>query len=60
MANFYKINSQCTAFIAHKLSNLGYRNICHISRNNEIDDNTERLFIIMKNGDRKELKIVDV
>ena len=60
MVNFYKVNGQVVAFISGKLSKIGYKHISHVTRDNEIDDNTDRFFIVMKDDSRKELKIVDV
>ena len=51
MANFYRIQGQCAAFMAGKLSDLQWKNISYVERDKK------QCILHMKNGDRYEIKI---
>ncbi len=62
MANFYQVNGRCTAWIAGQLKKLQYKAISHIEltfRGVNVVHDEPRCIIHLKNGTKKEIKIVD-
>ncbi len=62
MANFYQVNGRCTAWIAGQLKKIQYKAISHVEmrhREGAFAHYEPRCIIHLKNGTKKEIKIVD-